>query len=245
MKLVLASQSPGRKELLSYLNIPFEIIPSGLDEDKITGKTPLDTLKLRSKLKGESVAHKTLSSRFTLHAKRFIILSADSGAILDGKLIGKPKNYRDAVRILQTLSGKTHGFITAVYITKLANSQIPILKTDLNAKTPDPKKRYYFAQKHQILNGHVVSEKFGIKGLPAIKIKTYQTFDRSFVTFRRLTDEDINLYLKNTDYTRFAGGYAIASAQNFITKIDGSVSNVIGLPMEKVILILKETGILH
>ena len=62
--------------------------------------------------------------------------------------------------------------------------------------------------------------------------------DRSYVTFRKMNNEDIKLYLKVTDYTKFAGGYAVSSAQSFITKIEGSISSVIGLPLEKVIPIL-------
>ena len=187
MRLILASASEGRKELLSYLKIPFEIIPSSIDEDKVIGKTPLETIKLRAKLKGEEVA----SSK---KHKSAIILSADSGAILNGELIGRPKNYDDAVRILSTLSGRTHRFITAVYLSQLSD------------------------------------------------LKVYEDYETSFVTFRKLSKDDIRRYLSITSYTRYAGGYAIASAQDFITKIDGSVSNVIGLPLEKVILILCRFG---
>jgi len=185
MRLILASASEGRKELLSYLKIPFEVIPSNIDEEKIVGKTPLETLQLRARLKGEDVA----SSH-----KKAIILSADSGAILDGKLIGRPKDYDDAVRILSTLSGKTHEFITAIYLSQLSD------------------------------------------------LKVYEDYDTSFVTFRKLEKSDIKRYLTITTYTRYAGGYAIASAQDFITKIEGSISNVIGLPLEKVIPILCRFG---
>ena len=56
--LVLASQSLGRKKLLQYLKIPFEIFPSTLKEEKINASTPEKTLQLRAKLKGEDVAKK-------------------------------------------------------------------------------------------------------------------------------------------------------------------------------------------
>lgn len=194
MHLILASASEGRKELLSYLKIPFEIIPSSIDEDKVIGKTPLETIKLRARRKAEDVAFSSSSSPKLLKPlkkdQETIILSADSGAILDGELIGRPKDYEDAVRILSTLSGKTHEFITAIYLSQLSD------------------------------------------------LKVYEDYDTSFVTFRRLSKDHIRRYLSITNYTRFAGGYAIASAQDFITKIEGSISNVIGLPLEKVIPIL-------
>lgn len=186
--LILASSSLGRKKLLSYLKIPFKIIPSDLEESKIIGKNPLDTLRLRAKLKGESISNKILSSNDqSLKTKDYLILSADSGAILDNKLIGKPKDRTNAVRILQTLSGRTHKFVTAVYVIK---QQSNISNTVLD------------------------------------------TFSESLVTFRKIRKEEINFYLSVTDFTRYAASYALISAQDFITKVEGSQSNVIGLPLE-------------
>lgn len=79
------------------------------------------------------------------------------------------------------------------------------------------------------------------------KIPILKTLDHdvSRVTFRKLTDSDIKRYLKYTDYTRFTGGYAlVASPQDFVTKVEGSISNVIGLPMEKIIPILQKNKLL-
>lgn len=195
IKLILASSSLGRKKLLSYLKIPFTIIPSDLEESKIIGKNPLDTLRLRAKLKSESVARAALAKGFNT---AYLILSADSGAILNDQLIGKPKNHADAVRILQTLSGRTHKFVTAVYVIK---QQSNISNTVLD------------------------------------------TFSESLVTFRKIKKEEINFYLRVTDFTRYAASYALISAQNFITRVDGSLSNVIGLPLEIVIPRLRKLGL--
>lgn len=195
-KLILASSSLGRKKLLSYLKIPFKIIHSDLDEEKTIGKDPLATLRLRSKLKGETVAGKILKKDIKLS---HLIISADSGAILDNRLIGKPKSKVEAVSMLRILSGRTHNFITAINIIKLQNN---ITKNIL------------------------------------------ETYDESFVTFRILSPDDIEFYLSVTDFTRYAGSYALISAQNFITKVKGSLSNVIGLPLEIVApVLIKE--ILH
>lgn len=206
-KLILASASIGRKELLSYLKIPFEVVASKLNEEKIIAGTPLETIKLRAQLKAEDVCNKLLDQKKSNDNKLHdvLILSADSGAIVDKKLIGKPKDYQDAVRIFSAFSGRTHEFITAIYFIRKA--------------FPKDTTRQ--------LDGQVLES------------KCHAT---SHVTFRRLSADDIRRYLSITDYGRFAGGYAIASAQDFITKIEGSVSNVIGLPLEKVIPILKELG---
>lgn len=223
MQLILASQSEGRKKLLSLLKIPFKIIPSTLDEEKIVGKTPLETLELRARRKGEEVVKKIqrvkdsksqnnkptthnpinqITRTYHLKPKTCFILSADSGAILHDQLIGKPKDYQDAVKILKTLSGKTHEFVTTVYLIRLIGQIRPIKKI-------------------------------------------WQTYSRTLVTFRQLTDQDIKLYLSLTEYTKYAAGYTLsATPQNFITRVEGSLSNVIGLPLEKVIPLLKSYDLL-
>lgn len=216
MKLILASASIGREYLLKSLKIPYRIIPSQIDEDKITGKNLVETIKLRAKLKGENVAAGLLASslkspkllKSLKDNREYLILSADTEVILGDKLLGKPKDYKDAFRMLKILSGKTHEVVTAVFLLKLS----------LDSARDRPR-------------------------LPKSLKKL--TFDRSFVTFRNLTDEDIRLYLSVTEYTRYTGSYAlIASPQNFITKIEGSISNVIGLSLEKVIPIFRENKLL-
>ncbi|MBI2616644.1 septum formation protein Maf [Candidatus Gottesmanbacteria bacterium] len=189
MKLILASASEGRKKLLSLFKIPFKAIPSIINEEEIMGKTPLETLQLRAKKKGEDIAKR-------IDSTSYLILSADSGAIVGNELIGKPKNHDDAKRILQKLSGTTHEFITAIY-----------------AVTRD---------------------------------KAWETYEKTFVTFRKLSDNDIRHYLSITDYTQYAGGYALfASPQDFVIKTEGSLSNVIGLPLEKIVPILKENKLVQ
>ena len=192
LDLVLASQSLGRKKLLQYLKVPFKIIPSTLDEEKILANTPEETLSLRAKLKGEEVASRLPSPS--------IVLSADSGAILGRELIGKPHNREDAVRILKKLAGHRHKYITSTYIIKLSTNKS--------------------------------------------KSIIYKGENTSFVTFRKITDEQINFYLDRTDFTRFAAAYIMVGAQDFITKIEGSLSNVIGLPLEIVIPVLKKEKLL-
>ncbi len=207
MQIILASSSQGRRQLLSLFKIPFKIIPANVDEDKIIAKRPLETIKLRARLKGEYIA-KNLKT-YNLKPKTFLIISADSGAILDNELIGKPKNEKEAKEILSILSGKTHEFVTAIYTIKI--------KSLRGGKS--------FEHTH--------------------KEKIWSTYDRSFVTMRKLSIEDIKLHLKLSDYTKYAGGYALfASPIDLITKVEGSLTNVVGLPLEKLIPILRENKIL-
>ena len=201
-ELILASSSLGRKKLLTYLKVPFKIIQSNLDEDKIIGKSPLETIRLRAKLKGEKVAKIILSStNYKLPTTNYIIISADSDAILENEVIGKAKNKKEGIKILQKLSAKTHLFATSVYIIKI-----------------DTK----ISKNIQII---------------------HESTTKSFVTFRKIEREEIEYYLDKTDFTRFAGSYALVSAQDFITKVEGSLSNVIGLPLEVIIPVFKSLGI--
>lgn len=208
MILILASASVGRKKLLEQLRIPFEVMVSDVDEEKITGKSPLETLRLRARAKGMEVAkliikstNQQISQSTNNKSRDSVILSADSGAILENKLYGKPKNEDEAIQFLSDFSGKTHTFITAMTLLTLH------------------------------LEG-------GIEATPSL-LPIFDGYDKSLVTFRKMSIVEIKAYLKITKYTRYAGGYALfASPQNFITKIEGSLSNVIGLSLEQTIPLL-------
>ncbi len=215
MKLILASQSKGRKQLLELFKIPFSIMPSKLDEDKILGQTPLETIQLRARLKGEEIAARIIASsenptRITNTDPRSIslslILSADSEAIMKGKTLGKAENEKEAKEILGMLSGKTHEFITAIYAIRLYKS---------------PQTTTY-------------------------QRKVWAVYDRSYVTMKKLTKEDMRLHLKLSEYKRYAGAYALfASPIDIITKVEGSLTNVVGLPLEKIVPILSENHLLE
>lgn len=153
-----------------------------------------------------------------------LILSADSGAILDNELIGKPKTYSEAVNILTKLSNHTHEFVTAVYFFRLCHSERNEVKSR-NLLTPG------LGMYRSLHSPSTCSVSVGMS-------------NTSLVTFRKLSLDNIKLYLKVTEYNMFAGGYAISSAQNFITKIEGSISNVIGLPLEEVIPVLRINGLM-
>ncbi|MBI2611857.1 Maf-like protein [Candidatus Gottesmanbacteria bacterium] len=200
MQLVLASKSQGRRKLLLLFHIPFKVMESELDEDKIHATTPFKTIRLRARLKAEEVAKKILTRRYTLDARRFLIISADSDAVLDGRIIGKAATPSEATHILRNFSGRTHDFYTCIFCLKLENGKIT---------------------------------------------KTWETSDHSRVTMRKLTKEDIDLHLKLSDYKRYAGAYALfASPVDLISKVEGSLTNVIGLPLDKLIPILKENHLL-
>lgn len=104
MKIVLASASPRRKEILENLGLEFEICPSDVDET-IKGKiSPEDAVIEISKAKALSCLEK--------YKDDVLVISADTVVCLDNKIIGKPKDESDAFDILKSLSGKSHFVFT-------------------------------------------------------------------------------------------------------------------------------------
>jgi len=104
-RLVLASQSPRRKELLSILGIPFDVIPSSIDETPMPGEDPKSFAVRVARDKGMEVASRMEQS---------LVLSADTIVTIDGEILNKPEDERDAVRMLRKLSGRVHEVYTAV-----------------------------------------------------------------------------------------------------------------------------------
>ena len=111
-KIILASNSPRRKALLSQLGMPFEIIVSGIDEEaeEINYPSPYDLVKALSEKKARDVAGKVTGNA--------CIIGADTVVSLAGKIIGKPADERDAFNILKTLQGKPHMVYTGVTLIR-------------------------------------------------------------------------------------------------------------------------------
>ena len=106
MKLILASNSPRRRELLSKLPYPFEVIPSGVEENS-TATKPTELVQELATLKAADV--------FAKHPD-CVVLGCDTVVDFNGEIFGKPRNHDDALRMLNALSGKTHFVHTGVCI---------------------------------------------------------------------------------------------------------------------------------
>ena len=188
MKIVLASKSKVRKDILTEHNIDCEVIQSNVDEDPIKdsliaeGATP----EIISKNLAELKANKVSSN---LYDK--LVLGADSVIDLNGELISKPSSREEAMSILRKLNGKSHYLISSVCISKnnsmiwnhtdkakltMKNFSDPELKDYLN-KIPD--EALYAYNVYQIegegknLFEKIEGDKDTIMGLPITQIKTY------------------------------------------------------------------------
>jgi septum formation protein len=106
-KIILASNSPRRKELLKQIGLDFTVAPADVDESVLTGEAP-----------------ETCASRLALDKARFaarragdgIVIAADTIVVVDGSVLGKPTDAADARRMLERLSGKEHAVITGLAV---------------------------------------------------------------------------------------------------------------------------------
>jgi len=114
-KIILASRSNVRKNILNENGINCEVIPSNIDEEEVKnslvskGASPMAVSKNLAELKSIKISKKMPDK---------IVLGADSVIDLEGELISKPKNRKEAYLILQKLNGKTHNLISSVCISK-------------------------------------------------------------------------------------------------------------------------------
>lgn len=171
--MILASQSPRRRELLSQLDLPFEV--RTLDVDESFPRT------FRPEAAAVYIAEKKANA-FLDKIQFELLISADTLVSIRDEILGKPKDRDDAIRMLQLLSGNVHEVITGVALL------------------------------HQK--------------------KIYSFFEKTLVYFRQLTEEQISYYIDTYQPYDKAGAYGIQEWIGMIAveKIEGSYTNVVGLP---------------
>ncbi|MCB1103250.1 MAG: septum formation protein Maf [Opitutaceae bacterium] len=187
-RLILASASPRRRELLASFGVPFTVVTAEVTEHEDPATDPRIMVAHNAALKADWVAAR--------HPDCFV-LGADTTVFLDGQALNKPADQTEARAMLRRLSGRTHTVFTGVTLRHQASG----LRIDRG----------------------VASE----------------------VTFKVLTDETINAYLSQVHTLDKAGGYAIQEQGDLIIAgRQGSLSNIIGLPLEETKQILTNAGLL-
>ena len=114
MKLILASSSPRRKELLKQIGLRFEVVPGGVDEKIKDGENPVEYALRLAEEKALDVANKSRDSW---------VIAADTIVLVDGEILGKPAGKQDAHQMLLKLSGKEHRVITGFCILNTGNGE--------------------------------------------------------------------------------------------------------------------------
>ena len=177
-KIVLGSKSPRRQELLAGIGIEFTIRTKDTDESYPSDLNTLEVPIYIAQNKANALIEELASDE--------IIICADTVVIVDNIILGKPNNEKEAIEMLQLLSGKTHSVTTGVVIASSEKT------TSFNSTTE--------------------------------------------VTFKDLSDEEINYYIDNYKPFDKAGSYGIQEWIGFIgvTSIKGSYFNVVGLPIHEV-----------
>ena len=188
MKIVLASKSKVRKDILTEHNIDCEVIQSNVDEDPIKDSLMAEgaTPEIISKNLAELKANKVSSNVYDK-----LVLGADSVIDLNGELISKPSSREEAMNILRKLNGKSHYLISSVCISKnnsmiwnhtdkakltMKNFSDLELKDYLNKITDDALYAYNVYQiegEGKNLFEKIEGDKDTIMGLPITQIKTY------------------------------------------------------------------------
>lgn len=152
LPLALASQSPRRKHLLSVIGLKFETISPRVNETPRNKELPLN-FAIRIAQEKNDWASSVLKGK--------IIISADTIVVLDGKILNKPKNKSDAVKMLKSLSGKTHRVITAISI----NNQISKKRLNDHEITEVTFRKLMRDEIEEYVNGGSCMDKAGSYGI--------------------------------------------------------------------------------
>lgn len=115
MKLILASASPRRAELLRDAGISFAVLSSAVDETPYSNESPVDLVQRLANAKADLVAARAVGPA--------IVIAADTVVVLDGHILGKPRSADDANNMLQKLSGRTHSVVTGVALVRLPDAE--------------------------------------------------------------------------------------------------------------------------
>lgn len=185
--MILASESPRRKELLEQAGLSFSVIPSRVDEALPPESSPADNVRRLAEEKARSVSER--------HPESWVI-GADTVVVIDRMVLGKPKSGADARAMLQRLSGRTHHVLTGYAVRCRARD------------------------------------------------RCFSETVATGVLFKKLAEDEIDWYVGTGEPFDKAGAYAIQGMGAFMVKsIQGSYTNVVGLPVCEVIEFLKKEGV--
>lgn len=183
-KLILASSSPRRQELLKQVMIPFTVRELSIDESKIDNKNPFEKVKQLATLKGKNV---------TIQHKNEVILTADT-VVVDGEhIFEKPNDKEEAIHMLSKLSGNVHEVLTGVMIRSINDEIVfveqtkvefwPLSNKEINwyVSTKDPYDKaggYGIQSIGAMFVKQIIGDYYNVVGLPISRVvRELRTFD--------------------------------------------------------------------
>ena len=181
--VILASSSPRRRELLTLIGLLHEVLPADVDETLLAGEAPAVYAERLARAKAAKSA-----------APGSVSIGSDTIVVVDGKVLGKPRDAADAHQMLEQLSGRSHVVMTAVAVE---------------------------------FNGRMTSEVVQVG-----------------VTFRPLSDEDIDDYIATGEPMDKAGAYGIQGyGATIVERVDGDYFAVMGLPLNRLMRLIEGHGL--
>jgi septum formation protein len=184
-RVILASQSPRRRDLLTLVGIPHEVQPADIDESALPEEAPAAHCERLAREKALAVA---------ATAPNAVVVGSDTIVVIDGQILGKPADVADARRMLRLLSGRTHTVFTAVAVSR----------------------------GNQLVSG----------------------VEDVAVTFRPISDHEIDAYIATREPMDKAGSYGIQGfGATIVERIDGDYFAVMGLALVRLIALFRRVGL--
>jgi septum formation protein len=183
--VILASASPRRRELLRLIGIPHEVRPAEIDESYVPGEEPAAHV--------ERLAREKASAIDALEA---VVVGSDTIVVVDGEVLGKPRDRAHAAAMLRQLSGRSHVVMTGVAVQ---------------------------------WQGRLAS-----------------AVEEVGVTFRALSDAEIERYIDTGEPMDKAGAYGIQGyGATIVDRVDGDYFAVMGLPLNRMVCLLRDLGLAY
>ena len=185
-RVILASSSPRRRELLSLIGIAHDVQPADIDESALPGESPEAHCERLAREKALALAKRVDPAA--------LVVGSDTIVVVDGAILGKPRDRADAARMLRMLSGRSHIVLTAVAVARGSRLESGV--------------------------------------------------ERVSVTFRELTDRDIDSYIATDEPLDKAGAYGIQGyGATIVERIEGDYFAVMGLALTRLVRLLARVGI--
>lgn len=176
MKVILASKSPRRKEILGQMGMEFEILPA-VGEEVIADTDPARVVEALSKQKAEEIAQKLMGS-----SSPVLVIGADTVVAQDGEILGKPVDEADAVRMLRELQGREHSVFTGVTLIRIAGDG----KREQKTFSEETKVSFYPMSEEEI-------EAYVATGEPMDKAGAYGIQGKAFVYVKGISGDYYNV----------------------------------------------------
>ena len=188
MKLILASNSPRRKKILTDLNLDFKVIPSNYDE-----KLPDDIFSYE---KIEDLATQKCLDVVRRSDKDSLVLAADTVVVLHNKILGKPHSKEEAFEMLKTLSGATHSVVTSICGINTKTNRAALLSTTSYVRFTEwtDEMIHYYIEEFNPLDK---AGSYGIQELPPNYLDKYEG---SFENIVGLCPESVKAVLTQLEY---------------------------------------------